>query len=240
MSETKAVTKFFGGGNAAARIQKAKSLRGGMHQKRAKRGSEFPFLGTRNGELLFTYGQDNSPVPEGTLWCVNIATARTGWAYWHKRKKTQVLASIWSDEPIEFEELEDIGDLRDAYGNPIEWGPAYAWQVHAVNGPLKGLTCAYEGTANYMLEFSEEIILLSANRMEDSEDCFPIVRIYNDPYPNADKGTLTSKHKFELFGWGNIEGEVAEEVQDFPEVETGKKAAAAKKPAAKRQRRRSA
>lgn len=228
-----AVAQFFGGGKVADRVAKAQQLRKGVHVEKAKKGSEFPFLGTKNGELQFTYGQDNAPVPEGTLWAVNIATAQTGYAYWANRKKTQRLASIW-DDPIVLGDLPDPDPSHDSKGNPIEWGPAYAWQFAAVNGPLKGLTVAYEGTANYMLDLSEQLILMAANRMEESEDCFPIIHLFNDPYPNADNGNPTSKHKFELYGWGSVDGEIKEKIKTFPTF------GAAKKAPAKRTRRRAA
>lgn len=217
------VQSFFGGGKVADRINKAKQLRKGVHVEKAKKGSEFPFLGTKNGELLFTFGQDNAPVPEGTLWAANIATAQTGYAYWHNRKKTAVLTSIWDDNPVIVEDLPDIDHLKDSQGKSIQWGPAYAWQLAAVNGPIKGLTVAYEGTANYMLDLSEQLILISANRMEESEDCFPIIELWNDPYPNADNGNPTSKHKFKLYGWGSLAGEIVEEVEKFPVIGSEKK-----------------
>ncbi len=223
------VKSFFGGGTVADRINKAKKLRKGVHVEKAKKGSEFPFLGTANGDALFVYGQDKAPVPEGTLWAANIATAETGWAYWASKKKTQQLASIWDENPINLDDLPEPHESHDSKGNPIVWGPAYAWQLAAVNGPLKGLTVAYEGNSNYMLDISEQLILTSANRMEESEACFPIIRLFNDPYPNADTGAATSKHKFELFGWGTIDGEIDEWVRDEPEVQDGKKKAPAKK-----------
>ncbi|MDB4306085.1 hypothetical protein N9980_00805 [bacterium] len=228
------VKGFFGGGKITERVAKAKQLRKGVHREKAKAGSEFPYLGSKNGELLFTYGQDNAPVPDGTLWAANIATAKTGYAYWHNRKKTAILASIWDEHPVNFEDLPDISELRDSKGNSIEWGPAYSWQFAAVNGTLKGLTVAYEGTANYMLAISEELIMLAANQMEESEACFPIVQLYNDPYPNADNGNPTSKHKFNLYGWGDIHGEVVEWLQEAPSTDQKKK------PAAKPRRRRTA
>lgn len=225
-----AVTQFFGKGGAAARIEKAKKLRASKHVVAAKTGGGLPFLGTRNGDLQFTYGQDNAPVPDGTLWCVNIASAKTGWAYWHNRKKTAVMASIWDDEPVNEDELADISHLKDSKGNPIEWGPAYAWELAAINGDIKGVTVGYEGTANYMLDLSEQLIMVAANRMEDSEACFPIIHLYNDPYPNADNGNPTSKHKFKLCGWGTAEGEIDELDEDaVPKIEAPKKAAPKKR-----------
>lgn len=234
MPGTDVAKQFFGGTNVAARVAKAKKLRKGVHSQAAKRGGEFPFLGTPNGVTLFTYGQDNAPVPEGTLWAVNIMTAKTGWCYWANRKKVQKMTSIWDDHPIQLEELPDPEPSHDADGDPIEWQPSYAWQLAAVNGPIVGTTVAYEGNANYMLLISEELIKISANRMEEDEACFPIIKLYNKPYPHPTKGTPTSKHQLELYGWGNLNGEVAEKIKEFPVIGNGKKAPP------KRQRRRTA
>ncbi len=235
MADDKQVKAFFGGGAVAKRIEKAKKLRAGVHKEKAKKGSEFPFLGTKNGDPQFTYGQDSAPVPDGTLFAVNIMTADVGWAYWHNRKKTAVMESIWADDPVLAEELDDISHLRDSQGKEIKWGPAYAWQLVAINGPMKGVTVAYEGTANYMLDISEQLIQLTASRMEESEACFPIIGLWNDPYPNADNGNPTSKHKFDLYAWGTVDGEVDEEIKEFPECGPKKTA-----PAKKRTRRRAA
>lgn len=99
---------------------------------------------------------------------------------------------------------------------------------------MRNTTVSYGGTSNYMLVISEDLIAVAANRMEESEDCFPVIRLYNEPYPNPDNGNPTSKHKFELVGWASPQGEVVEKLDNWVEIDK----APAKKAPAKRTRRR--
>lgn len=204
----------------------AEKLRKGKNVQQA--GSmEGPYIYASKVNIMqFVYGQDETPVPDGTLFAFDIMTAGTGFAYWFKKSITTRVKSIWDDEPVlldslpepqEYtpEEIEKMG--KHFYGQP-DWEPYYRWNLKAVHGPNLNIEAIYHGTQLYMRRLSEVLIEAAADQIETSPNIVPVGRLYNEPYDHPAGHGMTNSHKVERFGWGSPDGLSIDWIKELPAV----------------------
>lgn len=144
-------------------------------------GDTLPLLRLGKGGY-FIYGQDDIEVEPDSLWALNPASLKHGYACWGD-------GELLGEVMVPFNQpLPALAELPN-YGE--KWGQQIAVQLQCLTGEDKGVVVNYKGTSlglrNAMRELINELIV---QLQSDPQNCVPVIAFEVDSYKHKTYGKV--------------------------------------------------
>lgn len=167
-------------------------------------GSQFLRMG-KDGQFVF--GKDDNVVADGTAAMINVLSMQHGYSAWTNKQpgqgKNELRGEIMRSISTTLPDVSELEQYKDA-----EWKDQIAVDFKLMDGKHKNVQLNYKASSRGGLS-ALRIILEAVSERVDADDtyCFPVIELNSDHYKHSTYGK-TFVPKFDIIGWGNMDGDV--------------------------------
>jgi len=185
---------LYTGGNAAALVAGLEAVEAAAPQVAEAGGAPILKLGRDKGR--WTYGADDTAVPEDSLWAVVPSTFAVGLIAWRGGKpEGEVMTSV-GERPVDPSTLPPV---QAKHGWEEQVGVALVCVDRAPDGMI-GQAVIYKQNSKGGVEAIQRLRGAVLAAAKAGSPCVPVVRLKNSSYTHPEYGTVY-KPVFDVVGW---------------------------------------
>jgi hypothetical protein len=188
-----------------------------------------PILKLGRNDGVWTYGQENIEVEEGSKWAVNPLSIRYGLVCWKVRPTGSKAAAELYGKHIRLPSQPPLDPMslqaKDSEGNDVDhnkhpWVEFIGVDLKCVSGEDAGVQCPYEPSSDGGLRGLRELIANVMKQLDaDPTHPVPVVLLKSDSYDNKTYGGKTWFPVFPIQEWMTLDGVTSDEAPE-PQPET--------------------
>jgi hypothetical protein len=192
-------------------------------------GGDYQFLKLDKGNGEWIYGQEETPVEDGSLWAINPLSLEYGYISWDKNQQVEgeVMVPITRPLPTELR-VKDSPDGKPTGQN------GWQYQQSLVMVCVKGedaegtpVACQYKQSSVGSQKLFKTIIdAISAQIAKGSDEIVPIVEMKSDSYKHKKYGKIYNP-VFEIVEWRTMDDDSAPEAPAAEEAAPARRTRAA-------------
>lgn len=202
-------------------------------------GGDKAYLKMDPKDGTWIYGQDETPIEEGSQWAVNPMSLMYGYVAWgentSKGPEAEVMVPVTRDPPsIAALRVPDTADGHPSKG-PGAWQFQQSADLVCISGEDAGVVCQYKNSTNGAMKLFAALNNALTPRIQnpDEQAIVPIVTMTHESYKNKKFGGRTLNPIWTIVEWRTLDD--SSPAKDAPKEEppksTRQRATAAPEPA---------